>query len=255
MSLTEIALESLSASLGGKPVLSGINLAIKPGECVGLIGPNGAGKTTLLRAAVGLIPADGQSNLANLPPLDRARTAAFLPQTRDIAWPMSVERTVALGRLPHLRPGAVIGPEDRNAITAAIDNMDLLALKGRTATDLSGGEQARVLIARALAQETPFLLADEPAAGLDPGHQIALMKRFAALALHGRGLVISLHDLGLAHRYCSRLVLMAGGKIVADGGPQDVLTDANLTEVFGVRAYRAETVDGPVFQTIDLSPR
>lgn len=253
MNLTEISIENLSVTLGGKSVLAGINLTVKTGECVGLIGPNGAGKTTLLRAAMGLIPASGGSSLADLSPRARARIAAFLPQARNIAWPMSVARTVALGRLPHLAPGAAIGPEDRAALNAAMDTMDLAALKDRPATALSGGEQARVLIARALAQDTPFLLADEPAAGLDPGHQIALMARLTHLAKGGRGLVVSLHDLGLAQRYCSRLVLMHRGEIVADGSPSEVLTDGHLAKVFGVRAFRADSADGPVFQPIGLT--
>jgi iron complex transport system ATP-binding protein len=171
---------------------------------------------------------------------------AFLPQRHEIAWPVSVENIVALGRAPHLtgRPGAV----DVAAVTRALDRLGLSDYRSRIATALSGGEQARVLIARCLAQDTPLLLADEPIAGLDPQAQIRTMQVFADLAREGRGVVASIHDLGLAARHCTRLVLLRQGRVMADGPPRAVLTDAHLADVFGVRGYHAETPDGPVFQ-------
>lgn len=126
--------------------------------------------------------------------------------------------------------------------------MSVTALGNRPVTELSGGEQARVLIARALAQETPVLLADEPIAGLDPAHQIGAMQTFRALADEGRAVMASLHDLGLAARFCTRLVMLDVGRIAADGPPADVLTPELLARVFGVTGYFAETPDGPVFQ-------
>jgi iron complex transport system ATP-binding protein len=122
--------------------------------------------------------------------------------------------------------------------------MELEGLRQRAASDLSGGEKARVLIARALAQDAPALLADEPAAGLDPAHQIVLMRLFGELAAEGRGVVASLHDLGLAARWCSRLILVERGLIVADGAPRDVLTDERVRSVYGVEAHLGETEDG-----------
>jgi iron complex transport system ATP-binding protein len=240
-----LSLSGLTVLRGETAVLRDLSLTIGPGEFVGLIGPNGAGKTTLMRAALGLLAARGQSSLAVLPAADRARLAAFMPQARDIAWPVSVEALVALGR-----NGAGDARRDAAVVDAALARMGLGGLRHRRVSELSGGEQARVLIARALAQDTPLLLADEPIAGLDPAHQISAMQVFASLAAEGRGILASLHDLGLAARHCTRLVLLAGGRIHADGPPHAVLTPENLAAVFGVTGYFAETADGPVFQPL-----
>jgi iron complex transport system ATP-binding protein len=131
--------------------------------------------------------------------------------------------------------------------------MDLARFAARPATQLSGGEQGRALIARALAQEAPLLIADEPVAGLDPAHQIATMQVFGSLAAEGRGVLVSLHDLGLAARHCTRLVMMDRGRLVADGPPDTVLTEDNLRAVFGLTAWYADTPHGPVFQPLDLT--
>lgn len=243
--MTLLSLENLTVRRGQCPVVDGVSLTIAEGEFVGLIGPNGAGKTSLLRAALGLLPHEGRSSLAGLAPRLRARAAAFLPQGREIAWPVSVETLVALGRGVH--PGGMAGA-DRAAVERALGRMGLQGYRARSAMALSGGEQARVLIARALAQDTPLLLADEPVAGLDPEAQLKTMEVFRALAAEGRGVVASIHDLGLAARSCSRLIMMQAGRVVADGPPRAVLSDANLAQVFGVRGFHAETADGPVFQ-------
>ena len=247
--MTLLRLENLTVRRGECPVVDRVSLTVAEGEFVGLIGPNGAGKTTLLRATLGLLPSSGQSSLAGLAPHARARAAAFLPQGREIAWPVTVETLVALGRGPH--PGR--GPEaDRAAVDRALERMGLEAYRSRPATALSGGEQARVLIARTLAQEAPLLLADEPVAGLDPEAQLRTMQVFADLAAEGRGVVASIHDLGLAARSCTRLVMMHRGQVVADGAPRAVLSEENLARVFAVRGYHAETPEGPVFQPMGL---
>jgi iron complex transport system ATP-binding protein len=238
--MTLLSLTDFTVRRGECPVVDGVSLTVSAGECVGLLGPNGAGKTTLLRGALGLLPHEGGSNLTALAPAARARAAAFLPQGRQIAWPVSVLELVGLQAKPE-------------AVEAALDRMGLQGFRGRIATELSGGEQARVLIARALAQDTALLLADEPVAGLDPEAQIRAMAVFRALADEGRGVVVSLHDLGLAARHCTRLVLMDRGCVVADGSPRDVLTDAILDRVFGVRGYHAETPDGVVFQATGVT--
>ena len=248
-----LSLSGLSVRRGARVVLNEATLDIGAGECVGLIGPNGAGKTTLMRAALGLLPHLGTSSLARMPAAARARAAAWLPQTRDIAWPVSVERLVTLGRLPHLRPGQAPGPDDRAAVAQVLERLDLAGVADRPATDLSGGEQARVLIARALVQDTPLILADEPVAGLDPAHQLTTMQTFRALADDGKAALVALHDLGLALRYCTRLVMLQAGRVVADGPPRKVLTAGRVAQVFGITALMLDSAEGPVFQPLAVT--
>ena len=250
--MTLLSLDDLSVRLRARAILTGVTLDVAEGEFVGLIGPNGAGKTTLMRAALGLLPHGGHSNLAALPPAARGRAAAWMPQARDIAWPVTVETLVALGRTPHLGGWQGIGAADRAHVDAALDTMGLEPLRHRTATRLSGGEQAMALIARALAQETPLLMADEPIAGLDPANQIATMQVFARLAGEGRAVLASLHDLGLAARHCTRLILLGEGGVAADGAPAEVLTPENLARIFHVSAHYAQTPQGPVFQPLEV---
>ena len=184
---------------------------------------------------------------------ERARHIAYLPQEREIAWPVSVERVVALGRTPCRGRGfADLDDTDRAVVRHAMRAMDVAHLARRRATDLSGGEKARVLIARVLAQRAPLLLADEPTAGLDPAHQMAVMRVFSSLALDGASVLACLHDLGLAARWCTRLVLMAKGRIVADGAPREVLSAERLADVYGIRAHFGEAEGGMVLQPLDL---
>lgn len=257
--MTLLELRGVAARLAGRPVLDGVDLTVAPGELVGLVGPNGAGKSTLMRAALGLTPATGLlqlggAPLAELGPRDRARRAAYMPQGREIVWPMAVAAVVGLGRL-----ALHSGPEtesDRAAVAEALAVMDLEALAERPANALSGGERARVLLARVLAQQAPLLVVDEPAAGLDPSHQIGLMETLAARTRAGHGVLVSMHDLGLAARWCDRLVLLDRGRVVADGPPAVVLTPQRLAAVYGVRAFRAETADGLVIQPVArIQPR
>jgi iron complex transport system ATP-binding protein len=250
--MTLLSLNALTVRRGECPVVDAASFSVNPGECVGLIGPNGAGKTTLLRAALGLLPHEGLSSLSALPARARAAQAAWMPQSREIAWPVEVETLIALGRIPHLPRGARLRQEDRAAVDAAIARMGLEGFRARRATELSGGEQARVLIARALAQETPLLMADEPIAGLDPANQIATLERFGELASDGKSVLVSLHDLGMAARHCSRLILMDRGRIVADGAPDAVLSPDRLADVFGIRAHLSRGPDGLVFQPLSV---
>ncbi|MCZ4353586.1 ABC transporter ATP-binding protein [Roseovarius aestuarii] len=260
--MTLLALDNLGATLRRRPVFGDVSLKIGAGEVVGLIGPNGAGKTTLMRAALGLIPATGTSSLAQMPARARARAVAWMPQAREIAWPITVETLVMLGRVPHLNTGQRPTAADHAACDAAIAHMALGPLRTRAATRLSGGEQARVLIARALAQDTPLLMADEPIAGLDPAHQISTMQCFAGLAAQGKSCLVSLHDLGLAARHCTRLVLLGPkvgqgpqgcGHIVADGTPAEVLTAQRLRDVFSITAALQQTEQGLLFQPLEVT--
>lgn len=238
-------LRGLSVIRRARPVLSQVDLTLDRHELVGLIGANGAGKSTLMEAALGLLPAaSGFANLAAMNANERARHAAYLPQSRDIAWPVSVQDLIALGRLPW--PGSGHTNADRAAIDAAIARLDLDRYRKRTAMRLSGGEQSRVLIARALAQQTPLLLADEPIAGLDPAQQLACMRLFRELATEGHGVLVSIHDLGLAARFCTRLVLLHEGRVIADGSADQVLCDTMMAQAFGIHTHRVDTEHGPV---------
>lgn len=232
----------------GARILRDISFAAGAGECVGLVGPNGAGKTTLLRVLAGLQDlASGEAlaggaPLARLTPVQRGRTIAYLPQLRPIYWSMTVERIVALGRFAYGAPAQLEG-EDRAAVERAIAAVDVAPLRDRPATALSGGEAARTHLARALAAETPALLADEPTAALDPKHQLAIMRVLAARAAAGGLVVAALHDLALAARFCTRIVLIDGGAVIEDGAPAAVLTQAHLSRCFGAAA-RVETHNG-----------
>jgi len=250
--VTLLRLTGFGVTLGKRDILRGIDLKVREGELVGIIGPNGAGKTSLMRAALGLTQRIGQSSVAALSPRARGRAVAWMPQSREIAWPVTVETLVMLGRTPHLGAGQRPSAADLAAVDRAMQRMDLDAFRGRTATRLSGGEQARVLIARALAQETPLMMADEPIAGLDPAHQLATMQSFADLAQEGHSVIVSLHDLGLAARHCTRLIVLDQGGVAADGPPLEVLTADLVRRVFGIRAYLEMTPDGLVFQPLEV---
>lgn len=241
--MTLLNASAVSVSLGDAHVLAAVNLEIAPGEVVGLIGPNGAGKTTLLRAMAGLLPLDGGAVHVKGEPLDRigrsalARTLAYLPQGGGGHWAVTVETLVALGRLPHRHPWAAPSEADRIAVARALRACDVAQFRDRPVTQLSGGERSRVLLARALAGEPEVLLADEPVAGLDPGHQLDVMEKLRELAASGAGLVIVMHDLTLAARYCDRLALLFGGRIAAEGHPSAVLSAETLARCYGVRAF------------------
>ena len=249
--MTLMSVQNLTVHRGSDLVVRDVSLSIGHGEVVGLVGPNGAGKTSLMRAALGLLPFDGQASLAYLSPRVRAKAAAWLPQTREITWPVSVRTLIALGRTPYLAGGRRLSVEDQQAVQRAIQHMELEAFADRTATELSGGEQARVLIARVLAQEAPLIIADEPGAGLDPAHQFGLMRVFRELATRGQSVFVSLHDLGLAAKHCTRLVMMDRGRVVADGPPVEVLSDARLSEVFAIGGHWGHGPEGEYFHVVE----
>lgn len=240
--MVTIRVEGLSVRLGRHVAVSGVDGTLEPGQMVGIIGPNGAGKSTLIRAMLGLARADagrvmidGQ-DVARIDRRTMARAVAYLPQGQTLHWPLSVARLVALGRLPHLGPLSRLSQADEAAVRSAMARADVLHLQDRVATELSGGERARVLLARALAVEARALIADEPLAALDPGHQMDVMDLLRAEAKGGALVVTVLHDLGMAARWCDRLLLMHRGALVADGAPMDVLTHDALADVYGVTA-------------------
>lgn len=240
--MTDIALDTLSLSLGGRFVLDRVSCRLGAGELVALVGPNGAGKTSLLRAALGLVrPGAGQARIAgqistSLSAIQRARLVSYLPQARPFAWPMLVEDVVALGRFAHGGLPARLRAPDREAVARALAACELADLADRPIDRLSGGEQARVHLARALAAETPLLLADEPVAALDPRHQHRVMALLRAAAASGTGVLVVLHDLDLAARYADRLWWIKDGALIADGTPRDTLTAERVATHFGVDA-------------------
>lgn len=236
---------NISVDIGAKSIVSAASLHIAPGELVGLIGPNGAGKSTLLKAMLGLrsksggdVMLDDEDFLA-MPPQTRARQVAFLPQERHVEWRLPAYDIVMLGRYPHRARFGGPTLEDRAAVARALDAVDGHALVDRPVTVLSGGERTRILLARALAVETPVLLADEPIAALDPYHQLHVMEILRERARAGAAVLVVIHDLALAARYMDRLVLMNEGAIAAEGPPDKVLTPDLLASI-----YRIDTLTG-----------
>jgi len=234
--------ENIRVSYNGADALKGVNVTVRSGEVIGLIGPNGAGKTTLLKVCAGLLSPDqgtvrlGERAFSDWGHAERAKKLGFLPQGAVAHWPLQVRRLVALGRLPHLDPWKRPTAADDAAIDRALAKADVIHLACRGAETLSGGELARVLLARALAVEPEILLADEPVAGLDPEHQLHAMSVLRELTLDGGSVVVTLHDLSLAARYCDRLVLLHDGAVMSDGAPNEVLSEANLESAFKIQA-------------------
>jgi iron complex transport system ATP-binding protein len=232
--------EGLCFYRGEQIILDQVDLALGRGEMLGLIGPNGAGKSTLLRLLAGVLPADaGHLSLDGQPferllRQQRARRIAYLPQLHQVAWPLSVERLVELGRLPHLEPWQQPGSQDRAIIERVIVQTDLLALRQRRFDNLSGGEQARVLLARALVTEPDILLADEPVAALDPAHQLDVMELLSDHCDKGHSVIVVLHDLTLAAHYCDRLQLLFEGATLAEGLVEEVLSEENLAQAYAI---------------------
>lgn len=218
--------------------LRGLSLTLRPGEITAICGPNGAGKSTLLSCLAGLLaPGHGQvmlegAALGAMPAEARARALGYLPQSPEVAWDVSVQTLASLGRLPWRSSAA----EDSAAINAALAALDLLAFAHRPVSQLSGGERARALLARVLAGTPRWLLADEPLANLDLAHQLALLAHMRRCAAGGMGVVLVLHDLGLAMNHADRVVVLDQGALAADGPPELALCEALLEQVWGVKA-------------------
>jgi iron complex transport system ATP-binding protein len=242
----QITADNLTVTVGNATLLNDVSLAAEPSQLLGLVGPNGAGKSTLLRVLAGLrdyargtVRYDGE--LRNtLSSQELSQRLAYLAQRGPVAWPLTVERLVALGRLPHLSAWGMHDAQGAAAIDAALGDTDTLHLRQRVVDTLSGGELARALLARALAVEGAALLADEPVAELDPYHQLQVMEILRARADGGQTVVVVLHEITLAARFCDRLVLLDRGVVVAAGAPADVLTDENLQATYRVRVLRGE---------------
>lgn len=226
-------LEASNLSLAGR--LDDVSASLEPGKITAICGPNGAGKSTLLSLLAGLLEPDSGSvlieggPLEDMQPRERAKRIGYLPQDGEVAWDVAVHSLVALGRLPH-RDSAT-GPVERT-ITA----LDLDALADRPVSRLSGGEKARALLARVLAGEPDWILADEPLAALDLAHQLTLVKHLRQAAEEGAGVVLVLHDLALAMNHADRVLVLDRGTLVADGAPAEALSEERIAQVWGVSA-------------------
>ena len=226
------------------PRLAPLSLTIEAGQMIGVIGANGAGKSTLLKALAGVIPSQGSVLLENGPlpalsPKQRAQRIGYLPQNQSSAWSLTVEDIVALGRAPW-------GDQNAAAIDQALSDCALKAWRQRPVAELSGGEQARVWLARVLAGQPQILLADEPLASLDLLHQRNIMQLLRQQARASRAVVVAIHDLSLAARYCDLLVLLCEGQLLALGTPAEVLTKAHLQRAFGLELHIDLDSDPPI---------
>lgn len=254
-----IGCHDLSVDIAGTPILRRVSLGVADGRWLSIVGPNGAGKTTLLRALAGLqrhrgaVRIDGE-RIDELRPAARARRVAYVPQHPTIPPGVGVYDYVLLGRTPHLRPLAAERALDHEVAERTLAELDLEPFAGRLLSSLSGGERQRVVLARALAQEAPVLLLDEPITGLDIGHQQDVLDRLDTLRSVGRRCIIAtLHDLTLAGAYADELALLVGGEVIAHGPPAETLTEERLV-VFGRARVRLLAEEGaPV--VVPLPPR
>ena len=230
----------VSVRRGKRQLLQEVSLQVNAGEVVGLIGPNGAGKSTLLRVLAGLeqiqagrVLLDGQA-LSAYTDNERAQQLGWMDQQAGAHWPVSVEHVVSLGRMPYLNTWQPMSDADHVQVEKALSDTDCLALRHQRVTTLSGGELTRVMLARVLASEPQVLLADEPTAALDIGHQLQTMELLRSFTDSTRGCLVVLHDLSLAARYCDRLYLLDNGCCAAGGTSSEVLSAENIREVYGV---------------------
>jgi iron complex transport system ATP-binding protein len=244
-----LSLDNVTVTLGARRVVEGASLSVNAGQVVALLGPNGAGKTSLMRAALGLIACEGAIHLSGADPraLDarqRALRAAYLPQRPQAIWPVSVEALVALGRYAHGGAPERLGPRDQAAVDAALEACALTPMRARRTDEISGGEKARAHLARALAQQAPLIVLDEPTAGLDPAQALAVANILRGHA--GRGAALfSTHDVALAARTANIVLLLRDGRVIAQGPPLDALTPAALAATYG-REGRLERVDDEI---------
>ena len=247
-----LSVNSLTLNRGNAAVLRGISAELQPGQITAIVGPNGAGKSSLLMALAGLlapetgtVTLDGR-DITDIPLRARGQAIGYLPQGADIAWDVAVASLVMLGRMPH-------GDARREPVDAAIAALDLEQLRRRPVSQLSGGERARVLLARVLAGEPRWILADEPLAALDLAHQVNLAGHLKACAKAGAGVVIVLHDLALAMNYADRVIVLDAGTMAADAPPEQSLSSENIERVWGVKTRWVQAE--PNIEEKDANPK
>ncbi|MGI5454268.1 heme ABC transporter ATP-binding protein [Streptomyces sp. CA-249302] len=246
--------EALHITLGPREVLHGVDIAVRPGEILALVGPNGAGKSTLLSAlAADLAPTQGTVRIHGRPTTEwtapeLALRRAVLPQSATLAFPFTVEEVVRMGRAPHATSPA----EDDLAVVQAMSATEVTPFARRPFSALSGGERARVALARVLAQQAPLLLLDEPTAALDLKHQELVLRLCRERARQGDGVVVVLHDLGLAAAYAHRVAMLCAGRVAAEGPPAEVFTESRLSEVYD---QPVEVVRHPRTDALLITPK
>jgi iron complex transport system ATP-binding protein len=250
--VTALAVEHVTVELGGRPIVEDISFSVEHGEWVTLIGPNGAGKTTLLRAVAGLVSHQGSISIDGRPlrrlgRRELARQVAVVPQVPLMPNAMTIREYVLLGRTPYVSYAGRESRSDHAAVEQALGRLDLVGLADRELGTLSGGERQRAVLARALSQEAPLLLLDEPTTALDAGRQQEALELIDALRLDaGLTVVATMHDLTVAGQYAPRLLLLSGGRIVAQGTGEEVLTEAIVAEHYGARVRVIEGAVIPV---------
>ena len=246
----ELTIQGVDVALSGRRVLNDISAVLRPGRVTAILGPNGAGKSTLIKTAAALIePTQGVVRLGDrsvtaLDPRERARTIGYLPQDASVHWNVAASEIVALGRVPHRTPFAGPSARDLEAAIQAMVATETIHLSDRPVNELSGGERARVLLARVLAGEPKWLLADEPLASLDPAHQLDILERLLQVARGGAGVAIVLHDLLLAGRVADDVLLLKEGRVLASGEAAAVLTPENLRAAFEIEVSVARDGQG-----------
>lgn len=246
----ELTIQGVDVTLSGRRVLDDVSAVLRPGRVTAILGPNGAGKSTLIKTAAALIaPTQGVIRLGDrsvtaLDPRERARTIGYLPQDASVHWNVAASEIVALGRVPHRTPFAAPSAHDLDAVTQAMAATETTHLADRPVNELSGGERARVLLARVLAGEPDWLLADEPLASLDPAHQLDILDRLLQVARGGAGVVIVLHDLLHAGRVADDVLLLKQGRVLASGEVAAVLTPEKLRAAFEIEVSVARDAQG-----------
>ncbi len=249
-----LSISHLNVSYGSRPILRDISLTLAPGELLALIGPNGSGKSTLIRALSGVVPASGRVTLddldcSTLTAQARARRIAVLPQAASLPPAFTAFETVLFGRAPHLNFLGQISDRDEEIVREAMERVCVTELSNRLVGELSGGEQQRVLLARALAQQTPVLLLDEPTTHLDLHHQMGLLELIHGLAREKNLIVLAaLHDLNLAARFADQVALLVRGEIKARGTAKQVLRSDLISQVY---QWPVQVVEHPF---LDESP-
>jgi iron complex transport system ATP-binding protein len=255
-----ITAHNIEFGYGGTPVINGLSLEVMKGEFVGLVGPNGSGKSTLLKLMQGILkPAVGRIELcgiqlSSMTTKDIAQLVTLVPQDTTIDFAFSSREIVAMGRTPYSGRFSPASTADIELINNALQVTKTEELSERLINELSGGERQRVHIARALAQETEIILLDEPTSNLDLSHQLETLQLINSLVQENRSAIAAIHDLSLAARFCNRIVMMVKGEIVADGSPEEVLTEHNLSMYFNIQAhvFYEEAIGGLVILPISF---